>query len=297
MKIATITLFCNELFRLEAWKHCYEEYKGGIALHVVVNNGDKSHSPILRDAFPGSLILESPSPNMMYSYNLALREILKDPEIDAVGQIVNDIRIEAGGLERLWKLLFSEDKLFAVSPILLRKDSHLIDCFGCAIKRENYRLIHLESGNTLESIGGEVRLVDALPAGVFLARRSYYERLGFQDEAINMYADEIDMGIRVAEEGLKMAAASEVKAWHQHQFKDPDAGQHGNSMAAYYIGRNAVYLSRKYESSLRIARVFIHHIIGAVDVWRSALFHGKRDGSFAFGWAMIKGAFNGLYYR
>lgn len=297
MKIATITLFCNEGFRLEAWKQYYSEYRDDIALHVIVNNGNPSDTALLQESFPDSMVLESDSPNMMYSYNLALREILKDQDIDAIAQIVNDIRIEKGGIRRLWEMLFSREEFFAVSPILLRKDSEKIDCFGCRIKRENYRLIHLDVDRSLEDVPLEVRMVDGLPAGIILAKRCHYERLGFQDESIYMYADEIDMGLKVAGEGFKMVATSFVKAWHQHQFKVASAGTHANPRAAYYIGRNAVYLARKYESAFRVARVFLHHVIGGMDVWRSAVFHNRKDGSYAFGWAMIKGAFNGLIYR
>lgn len=297
MKLATITLFCREGFRLEAWKRYFSEYGHDIALHVIVNNGDPSDTALLKTEFPHSLVLESPSPNMMYSYNLALREILKNPEIDAIGQIVNDIRIEPGGLERLWETLFSREDMFAISPILLKKDSEIIDCFGCEIKRTNYRFVHLDCDKLLSSVPAEVRLVNGLPAGVFLAKRSFYERLGFQDESIYMYADEVDMGIRVEEVGLVMAATSFVKAWHQHQFREASAGAHANSSAGYFIGRNSVYIARKYESSLRVAWVFLYQVFRGIDIWRSALFHMKRDGSFPYGWAMIRGCFVGLYHK
>lgn len=296
MKLATITLFCNEAFRLEAWKKYYEEYRDCISLHVIVNNGNSVDTPLLRESFPDSMILESSSPNMMFSYNLALREILKNPEIDAIGQIVNDIRIEKDGLRIMWDTLFSRNDLFAISPVLLNKDSDLIDCFGCAINRKSYKFIHLDNGASLASVPKEVRIVDGLPGGIFLAKRSYYERLGFQDESIYMYADEVDMGIRVAAEGLKLAATSCVRAWHQHQQR-PGASVQRNPMAAFFIGRNSIYIARKYESAIRVCLVFIYQIFRGVDIWRSALFHARRDGSFAFGWAWIRGAFKGLSHK
>ena len=42
------------------------------------------------------LVIESKTNNMMASYNLALTEILRDPEINAIMQICNDIRLEKG---------------------------------------------------------------------------------------------------------------------------------------------------------------------------------------------------------
>ena len=84
MKIASITIYCNERFRLDAWKEYYAGYKEELYLHVIVNNGDKEETAVLREHFPDSLILESPTKNMMASYNLALTKILEDPEVDAL---------------------------------------------------------------------------------------------------------------------------------------------------------------------------------------------------------------------
>ena len=98
MKIATITLFCREWFRADAWKRYYDGYKGEVYLHVIVNNGDPEDTDRLREMFPESLVLRSQTSNMMASYNLALREILRNPEVDAIAQIVNDIQLSPGAL-------------------------------------------------------------------------------------------------------------------------------------------------------------------------------------------------------
>ena len=65
MKIATITIFCNEEFRLNNWKELYNEYKDDVALHVIVNNGCSDDTKILQDNFPNSLVIESKTNNMM----------------------------------------------------------------------------------------------------------------------------------------------------------------------------------------------------------------------------------------
>lgn len=295
MRIATITLFCNERFRLEAWKEFYAGYKDDVYLHVIVNNGDAGETEALREAFPDSLVLESPTNNMMASYNLALRRILEDPEVDAIAQIVNDIRLSPGAFPALYGFLFSEDDLFAVSPVLLEKDSERIDCYGCSIRRRNLDFVHLDAGKELSEVPEGRRRVTGLPGGIFLAKRQYYERLGFQDERLEMYSDEVDMGIRVATESLTMGATSEARSWHQHVNRDGKAVR--NPRAAYLMGRNPVYIAKKYDSPGAVLRVFLRRVYRGLDEIRSAVMHGKTRDHYRFGWAMVRGAFSGLTGR
>ncbi|MBO6082013.1 MAG: glycosyltransferase family 2 protein, partial [Bacteroidales bacterium] len=133
MKIAVITLFCREWFRAEAWKQYYDGYKDDVYLHVIVNNGDAADTEKLQALFPESLVLRSETPNMMASYNLALREILRHPEVDAIAQIVNDIRLSPGALGIMYDFLMREPGLAMVSPVLLKKDSDIVDSLGCTI--------------------------------------------------------------------------------------------------------------------------------------------------------------------
>ena len=292
MKIASITIYCNERFRLEAWKEYYAGYRDELYLHVIVNNGDASETTVLRESFPDSLILESPTRNMMASYNLALRKILEDPEVDAIAQIVNDIRLSPGCFSGLYGYLFSDPSLAMVSPVLLRKDSDIIDCYGCAIDPGNLDFIHCDAGRDRKGIPEETRLVSGLPAGIFLARRSLYEQFGFQDERLEMYCDEVDMGIRIARMGYRLGATGRVQAWHQHV--NPGEKKQRSPRAGFLMGRNQVYLARKHGSGGKAFRVFAHRAFRGLDEIRSAVMHGKSKDHYQFGWAMVKGAFAGL---
>ena len=295
MKIATITLFCREWFRAEAWKLYYDEYKDDVYLHVIVNNGDPEDTTKLREIFPDSLILRSPTSNMMASYNLALTEILRHPEVDAIAQIVNDIKLSPGALGTMYGYLMSEPELAMVSPVLLKKDSDVVDSLGCSVNPKFMSFIHNEVGRTLEDIGVQKRFVEALPAGIVLAKRDLYEDFGFQDEKLMMYADEVDMSIRVARLGYKMGATSEVQAWHQHV--NPGGKAVRSTNAAFFMGRNPVYIARKYYSKGRVAVVFLFWCYRGMDEIRSALMHRKGWDFCRYGWYMVKGAFAGLSLR
>lgn len=289
--IAVITIYCNERFRAAAWKRYYDGYKDDVALHVIVNNGDSAETAFLKDLFPDSVVLESPTNNMMASYNLALREVLRHPNIDAIAQIVNDIRISFCGLQALYDYLFSDPSLAMVSPVLLKGDSDCIDCYGCDIHPVNLDFIHLDVGKRLGEMTEEERYVTGLPAGVFLARRDAFANFGFQDERLEMYADEVDMGLRVAGMGYKLGVTTRVQAWHLHVNRGGGATR--NVRAAYLMGRNHVYLASKYCPN-RKCRVFLHRVYLGLDIIRSAMMHRKGNEETLFGWNMVKGAFAGL---
>lgn len=292
MKIAVVTLFCREWFRAEAWKRYYGGYKEDVYLHVIVNNGDPEDTEKLKRLFPDSLVLRSETPNMMASYNLALREILLHPEVDAIAQIVNDICLSPGALRVLYGYLMGEPALAMVSPVVLKKDSDIVDSFGCSIRPMFLSFVHDGEGRSLEEIGVREQFATALPGGIFLARRDLYEQFGFQDENLMMYADEIDMGIRVARLGYRMGATSAAQAWHQHVYPEGKAVRSMN--AAFFMGRNPVYIARKFFSMGRVTVVFLFWTYRGLDEIRSALMHRKGRDYRRFGWHIIRGAFAGL---
>lgn len=292
MKIAAITIFCDERFRADAWRQYYEEYKDDLYLHVIVNNGNPEDMVFLQERFPESLVLFSPTRNMMASYNLALKTVLKDPEVDAVAQIVNDIRLSPRAFSTLCGYLEDDPTLAMVSPVLLRKDSEIVDCYGCTIDPGTLDFIHEDAGCDWRDNPEEFRLVSGLPAGVFLARRSLYEQFGFQDEKLEMYSDEVDMGIRVARLGYRLGATNRARAWHQHV--NPGGVAQRNPHVGYLMGRNQVYIAGKHFSKTMKTRVSLHMIFRGLDEVRSAVVHRKSRDFRRFGWQMLQGAFAGL---
>lgn len=137
MKIACITVFCNEKFRLDNWKYYFSEYKDDISMHVIVNNGNKEDTKILHEIFPDSIILESEGSNLVRAYNIGTKYILKDKSIDAIMQITNDIKFKKGGIAELYKLLYSDKNIAVSGPVLLEKDSNRVEVFGIDVKNND----------------------------------------------------------------------------------------------------------------------------------------------------------------
>ena len=84
MKIASVTLFCNEGFRLNHWVQYFSEYKDDIYLQIIVNNGNPEDTIPLKSAFPDAVVLFSKTSNMIASYNLAIKYVLEKTDADSM---------------------------------------------------------------------------------------------------------------------------------------------------------------------------------------------------------------------
>ena len=139
MKIASITVFCNEDFRLNDWVNYYSEYKGDISLHVIVNNGRKEDTQMLKKTFPASIVLESDGGNFLRACNTGMKYVLEDKEIDAILQVTNDVKFEGGAIKKMYDVLYSDCKLAIVGPVLLKKDSNKVEVFGIDVPNKKIR--------------------------------------------------------------------------------------------------------------------------------------------------------------
>ena len=239
MKIATITLFCNEHFRIDDWVRYYEDYRDEITLHVIVNNGNKKDNILLKHYFPNSLVLYSETNNLTASYNVGLKKILEYEEIDAVMQITNDIRFERGAITTMYKKLYEEESLAVIGPVILKKNSRIIESAGFKISGYWGSQKALYKGCSLDELNEEFINVSFVPGGVNMVKRNAYELIGFQDENIHMYCDEMDLYIRFDKIGLKEGILKRAIAWHQHVNRPGSCNR--PLLATYLSCRNKIY--------------------------------------------------------
>jgi GT2 family glycosyltransferase len=277
MKIASITVYCNEDFRIDLWHQYYEEYESTIFKHIIINNGIESDSKKLAEKFPGSEILYSPSSALTTSYNLGLRYALAQKEIDSILIVGNDMRIEAQSIKDLHSFLFTEESYGMVAPIILKKDSLQIETCCLQIEKKVLKFNHIR---TLSQVfidnDGRIKS-DTVPGGMNLARREFYEELGLQDERLVMYADEIDIGLRAQKSNFEFAFNANILSWHQHINRDNANYRPPNS--GYQIARNNIYLAKKHFGSRVIVRTFLYQLILSVKIILICLvrFDSKKD--------------------
>lgn len=143
---------------------------------------------------------------------------MKKTDADSILQITNDLRIEKGGLAQIYEILFREQQYGMISPILLKKDSEIVENYGAEIDFSNMLFRHIDRNVHYKDVKPDIAFRTGLSGGCFLTKRVVYETIGLQDERINMYSDEVDTGIKCANKGYTLLSTKLVKSWHQHIF-------------------------------------------------------------------------------
>ena len=292
LKIASITPYCNEDFRLENWIRYYQVYKKELYLHIIVNNGNPDDTKKLQKRFPDSVVIYADKRALTYSNNTGIKKALANKEVDAIALIGNDIEIEPGGLTKLGEFLVSQDDFGMVSPVILQKDSEIVECNGMLIHPRDLRFIHLDTGKNIHDLNGKINICDGLPGGICLARRNFYVLIGLQDEYLHMYSDEVDMGIRAAKAGLRMASTAEILTWHQHIY--PKGNKARSPLAGFFMGRNDIYLAKKHFKSSIVFFTILHKFTLALRMIVGSWIKNKHKSEKLFAYYLLVGAVAGV---
>lgn len=256
MKIAAITLTMNDYHVIEQWLSFFNDYNSVIYKHVIVHNtANADYEILIKEKFPDSTIIKrETNGGTTGAYNTGIIEALKDPKVDAIMLIANDIKINSNSINELYKLLFSETDIGAVAPVLLESDNKTIVAYGENLTKDT-GLDRLYHNQLLSPDLPETLECECLPGGMNMMKREVYEKVGLQDESLFMYCDENEYFLRVGKAGYKIMATSKALGSHCHIFTE--GTKNDNSLAWFYINRNHLLVCRKYRSFNIALRLFL----------------------------------------
>ena len=179
MKIAAITITYNDDYKFQEWYQYYLEYKQDLFLHIIVdNNSHKSYLSKVEEKFTDSIIIKRESNGgCTKAYNDGIRYAMNNSEVDAIMLVGNDIRFNEGMTRELYGLLNSNEEFGMVEPIILSKDSTVIEDFGTDVSR-SLKMVPYGIGLDVNTIKPDVRIVDAVVGGMNLASIRFYKEVG-----------------------------------------------------------------------------------------------------------------------
>ena len=290
MKIAAIVICFNDDYKFEEWKENYAFYKDAIYQLIIVDNGSReSFLCKVRNAFPEAAIIErGVNGGLTAAYNDGIKLALSDEKVDSIMLIGNDMRLTDESVRKLHKALFQEEAVGMVTPIMLSKDSDIVEDAGSTVSY-CFFMRPLGAGKKYSEIEKKNRYVDSVSGGMNLGKREFYEKVGLQDEKLFMYSDEVDMGTRAKQMGFKMMIIYDAVVWHQHM--NPSGQNRRRPYSSYLMARNKVYLGRKFYSKWRAWVIFLNLV--SRNILRGAVSVLKRRSIQAEKYA-IQGAVNGL---
>ncbi|WP_321317215.1 glycosyltransferase [Labilibaculum sp.] len=244
MKIAAITITYNDNYKFDEWCQYYQDYKDDLYKHIIVDNGStEEYLKKVKDYFKDSIIIERESNGgCTGAYNDGLHFALQDSIVESIMLIGNDIKWAKGAIKALYNYLYSNTNLGMVAPVMLKRNSKIIESYGVNVS--SIGIPKIQNRNQSLSEVPVSKIVSYVQGGANMAKREFYEKVGLQDAKLFMYNDEIDMYFRMKKCGFIEGVTKESIAWHQHI--NYPSSQDMSADMAYLNGRNRVYIIKQH---------------------------------------------------
>lgn len=270
----------NDGYKLKEWIAHYNEYRSELDYYIIVDNGsEKEYVDTLYKSFPDAIIIErETNGGCTAAYNDGIKYVIEKTDADNIIIIGNDVRLAEGCIGVLSRFLESDSKIGIVTAAVLHIASDKVDCFGVS---EGYFGSHLcENGKTYDEIKGIEKETDLYGGGFYMFPRKLCEDVGYQDNKLFMYSDEIDMAIRTRKAGYRICTTSNTYAWHWH-INQPGCNNR-KPASKYLVARNRVYIAKKHYSKSKVIVYFFYYTAYLPLKWLlRRLVRGKKAGRFS----------------
>jgi GT2 family glycosyltransferase len=248
MKLACISVTYNETHLLQAWKEYFSIYRNEIDLHVIVDNDSESaYKLLLHKTFPDSIIIEqNENGGVTQGFNTGIKYALIQENIGFIVLICPDIKFAPGSLTLMKDTLATRNEVGIIGPALYNSQNVIEGYGGRLTKHLSLRFITAPNPNTIKN---EVE-VDFISGGINMIKREVYETIGFQDENLFMYGDEVDFDIRTKKAGYKLLILKNAVCWHMHIFYDKSELR--SELSFFLLSRNIFLLCRKHLTGITL---------------------------------------------
>lgn len=201
--------------------------------------------------------------------NVGMRRALADG-CDWVLLLNNDTVVAPDFLE----MLLRETPAGAVScPKMLFLDPPDEIWFaGGELDRATGKVKHLGGHEKDGPAFAEKKQVSFITFCCVLLPRQVVEEVGFLDETLFMYCEDVDYCIRLADAGVPMWLLPDAKIWHKA------GGSAGGMLSVYYITRNTLYLTCKGKSALQIRAKTLPVLISGAARYALTKLLGRKKG-------------------
>lgn len=252
--------------------------QGSIKEVIVVDNGSSDNSGfVAREA--GAKVI---SLSKNHGFTTAVNTGVQAASCEWVAIINNDVELQPGWVETLLRSAEKQSAWFAVGKLFNSRQRDVLDgtfdaiCRGGTAWRCGAGRKDSPAFQTLQSI----RLA---PFTAVLLRKELFSKIGLLDARFESYLEDVDFGLRCAQEGIHGIYVPEAVGFHQGS---ATLGS-WNAETVRRISRNQLFLVAKHYPA---GWVWTHGwpVLVGQGLWGLvALRHGA-------GWAWVKGKFEGI---
>ncbi|HII29444.1 hypothetical protein COT48_00515 [Candidatus Woesearchaeota archaeon CG08_land_8_20_14_0_20_47_9] len=199
---------------------------------ILVDNGSTDNSTgVVRRLMPKAVIIENHENNYAKANNTAV----KIAKSDLIAFLNNDTVVHKNWLRPLVKRINSSDDIAGVGSRIFFPDGRMQSA-GLIDKGDFYW-----EDNPLQGVEAEQdRPVTAISGASALYKRACLEDAGLLDEDFNMYYEDVDLGLRITKQGLRILYVPESTIVHTFN------GSIREPALNFFLERNRLYTVAKH---------------------------------------------------
>ena len=188
-----------------------------------------------------------------------------------------------------WVLLLNNDTVVApdfLETLLRETPARAVSCpkmlfldppdeiwfAGGELDRATGKVKHLGGHEKDGPAFAEKKQVSFITFCCVLLPRQVVEEVGFLDETLFMYCEDVDYCIRLADAGVPLWFLPDARIWHKA------GGSAGGMLSVYYITRNTLYLTCKGKSALQIRAKTLPVLISGAARYALTKLLGRKKG-------------------
>jgi GT2 family glycosyltransferase len=208
---------------------------------VLVDNGSTDGSrEAIATAFPTVRLIAPPTNlGVAGGRNLGLEAILRQPDVDYVLFLDNDVTLEPSLLDKLVAEANKDAALGIVGPIVYyHSDPRRIWSAGSRfIFREVISQLRLKNHPVTHELMEGIEYVDALSGCCMLVKRCVFETIGYFTPHYFMVCDDSEFCYRAAKVGFKRGVVMHARLWHKVSASTDGGYTPGR---AYFTGQSTI---------------------------------------------------------
>lgn len=209
---------------------------------IVVDNGsDDGTGNSLRQRGGVEVVSSAQNRGFAGGANLGIRAALKDPSVDAVALINNDVTLETAWHEQARAALWSQASYGSCATCLLKaEEPERVDTAGICWAKPGFA-DNDRTGQSPPTLDAPPREVFGACAAAALYRRVFFESVGLFDESLFAYQEDVDLALRGQLAGWGCVFAPAARGTHRG-FASGRRFPLGGTYADYYNARNRLHV-------------------------------------------------------
>ncbi len=241
---------------------------------ILIDNGSKDDSvKVIRESFCGVRIISNES-NLGFAEgnNRGIAAAL-DQKSDYVLFLNNDATVAPDCIAKLVNVIEANSDTGAVTPYIFYHDDRDLIWYGGGIVRLwRGKIAHLHLREKQDMGSRNVQQTDYFSGCAALVKADLIREIGGFDPIYGMYSEDVDLSLRIRENGHQILVIPKAKAYHRVSVS---AGGEISPLKAFHRGRSAVLLVKRWSKLWHLPTLIIGGFLGAIYISLKLILKGK----------------------